>query len=132
MIAEWYGEGTGIMYIHGVYGNFMPDAPKIQMQQPQIFHTYLFGFNIPTLFRKIPLLQEAAPRIIGALTVEIHSENALKVEFYLDENLMYVDEEQPYEWTLGASAGIHTLKTLAYNTAGNISQDIRDIVIIFN
>lgn len=132
MIAEWYGEGTGIMYIHGVYGNLMPDVPKIQIQQPQIFHTYFFGFDLPTIFRKIPLLQEAAPRIICTITVEIHSENTNKVEFYLDENLIYVDEEQPYEWALEASMGVHTLKTLAYNAVGNISQDIRDIAIIFN
>ena len=46
MIAEWYGEGTGIMYLDGVYGNLKPDVPKIEIQKPKNYQTYIFGYEI--------------------------------------------------------------------------------------
>jgi C1A family cysteine protease len=55
-IAEWYGEGTGVMYIEGIYGNLMPDVPKIEIEQPEIYHTYIFGREFPTLLRRIPFI----------------------------------------------------------------------------
>jgi len=123
----FYG-GTGIMYIDGVYGNFMPDVPKIQIESPEIYHTYLFGREFPTIFKKLPI-QQAAPRIIGRTIVETQATNTNKVEFYLDDELMYVDEEPPFEWELDVSFGLHTIETVAYNE-NNISKDVRDIFVL--
>ena len=51
MFAEWYGEGTGIMYIDGVYGNLKPDVPKVQIETPKNFQTYFFGQEFTTFFK---------------------------------------------------------------------------------
>jgi len=127
-IPRCYG-GTGILYIDGVYGNFMPDVPKIQIEQPEIYHTYIFGFEFPSLFRKLPGLQNAAPRIVGKHTVKINATNTNKVEFYLDGELQFIDEEPPYEWELDTTSGLHTVKTLAYNEK-NMSKDIVDVFVL--
>ncbi|OYT58764.1 hypothetical protein B6U81_07270 [Thermoplasmatales archaeon ex4484_30] len=127
-IAEWYGKGTGVMYIDGVYGNLMPDVPKVQIEKPEIYHTYIFGREFPTIIRKIPFIQEGAPRIFGPLTIKVNSSNTNKVEFYVDGELKYVDEKQPYEWLLHASPGLHTIETYAYN-GENISKDIVDVFV---
>jgi parallel beta-helix repeat protein len=124
----FYG-GTGITYITDVYGNFMPDVPKIQIDQPKIYHTYIFGFEFPSLFRKISGIQDAAPRIAGKHTVKINATNTNKVEFYLDGELQFIDEELPYEWDLDTTSGLHTIKTLAYNER-NMSKDIVDVFVL--
>lgn len=129
LFADWYGEGTGVMYIDNLYGNFMPDAPRIQINQPRIYHTYLFGFEYPTLFRRVPFIQEGAARIIGAYTVKLNANNTNKVEFYLDGKLESMDEERPYEWNLHASYGLHTIEIFAYNEK-NISKGIIDIFVL--
>jgi len=127
-IAEWYGKGTGVMYIDGVYGNLMPDVPKVKIVQPEIYHTYIFGREFPTIIRKIPFIQEGAPRIFGSLTIKVNASNTNKVEFYVDGELKYVDEKQPYEWFLHASPGLHTIEVYAYN-GENISKDIVDVFV---
>ena len=129
MFADWYGEDTGVMYIDGVYGSFKPDVPEVQITQPEIYQTYLFGHQLPTIFRDVPFLQEAAPRIVGDVTVTVQAQNADSVGFYLDDELVHVDEEAPYTWDLEASFGAHTITALASN-GENQSQDIRDVFVI--
>ena len=123
----FYG-GTGIMYIDGVYGNFLPDVPKIQITQPMIHHTYLFGRALPTLLKNLPL-QAAAPRIIGKLTIETTTSNTDRVDFYYDGTLTYSDTVAPFKWELDASFGLHTIETYAYNQY-NISKDIVDVFVL--
>ena len=130
MIADWYGENTGVMYIEGIYGNYEPNVPKINIEEPEIYHTYVFGLKIPTIFRDIPLVQEAAPRIVGNTLVRVIAENTLKVEFYIDNELIQVDQEQPFEITLDSEPGLHTIRTLAYSE-NNMSQDIVDVFILY-
>ena len=127
-IAEWYGEGTGVMYLGDVYGNLEPDVPKVQIEQPEIYHTYVFGKEFPTIFRKMPFIQEGAPRIIGNLTVKVKAENTDKVEFYLDGELKHVDEEEPYGWVLRSKPGAHTIEVFAYKKE-SVSKDVVDIFI---
>jgi len=129
-IAEWYGEGTGVMYIEGVYGNLEPDVPKIEIEQPEIYHTYIFGREFPTLLRRIPFIQEGAPRIIGPLIVKVKAENTTRVELYLDGELKYNDEESPYQWHLESSPGLHTIEVFAYNEYGTVSKDVVDVFVI--
>jgi len=126
--ADFYG-GTGIMYIDGVYGNFIPDVPSIQIETPTFFHTYLLGLDIPTLFRSGIFMQKGAPRILGKCTVEVNVTNTEKVEFYIDGNVSYTDEESPFTWELAALKGLHTLETYAYRN-DTISKDIVDVFII--
>jgi len=129
MFAEWYGVGTGIMYIDGVYGNFKPDVPKIQIEKPENYHTYIFGNEFPTILKQLPI-QKSAPRIIGDLTVEIIAENTERVEFYIDNELQNTDDQEPFTLDLQTTQGLHTLEIIAYNE-GSISKDVVDLYKIF-
>ena len=128
MFADWYGPGTGIMYIDGVHGNLKPDVPKVYIETPDFFHTYVRGRAFSTLFRSLPI-QKAAARIIGDLTVQVTAENTNSVEFYLDSVIQYTDDEAPFTWELHASRGLHTLEVRATN-GSNISLDLRDIYVL--
>jgi len=122
-----YGGESGIIYIDGIYGNFDPDVPKIQIEKPKIFHTYLFGLEFPQIIRIIPGIQAAAPRILGPITVELSTENTEKIEFYVDDELQYIDDTAPFEWRFTPSQGLHVIETIAYDADGEISRDIVDI-----
>jgi len=128
-ISPCYG-GTGFLYVDGVYGNLKPDVPKVYIERPDIYNTYIFGFRIPQLFRAIPDMQLSAPRILGRNVVKVSAENTNKVEFYLDGVLKSVDEKPPYKAVLHTLPGFHTITAMAYNEAGNISMDIRDEIKI--
>lgn len=128
MLAEWYGDGTGVMFIEGVYGNLQPDVPTVHIQTPLYSHTYILGKEIPTLLKKLPL-QRAAARIFGPLTVQVTVENTESVEFHLDDILQYVDTEAPYTWDLHASRGLHTLSVKATTSHNVSSLDIEDIYV---
>jgi len=128
-ISPCYG-GTGFLYVDGVYGNFKPDVPKVYIERPDIYYTYICGLRIPTIFRDIASLQKTAPRIIGRNVVKVSAENTKKVEFYLDDTLRVTDENPPYKAVLYALPGMHTITVFAYSDSGNISMDIRDEILI--
>jgi hypothetical protein len=129
MIEAWGPGATGVMYVDGVYGNLKPDVPKVHIQTPLYYHTYLFGREIPTLFKKLPL-QKAAARIVGPLTVQVTAENANSVEFFIDDVSQFVDTEAPFSWQLQTTHGLHTLKVKATNDHNNSSIDIVDFYLI--
>ena len=126
---NWYKRydenSTGIMYINGSYGNLKPDAPKVQIQTPKFFKTYIFGKEISTIFRDSKIFKKAAPRIIGDIKINVTAENAEKVEFFIDEVRTYIDYEKPYTWDLETIRGRHTLIVKAKNEH-NTSMDIID------
>jgi hypothetical protein len=123
----FYG-GTGILYIDGVYGNFIPDVPKISIERPTLFHTYVFNREFPTFFKKLPI-QQAAPRIIGNTKIKTQSQNTNRVEFYVDGHLYFIDEEPPFEWELDCYFGLHTIETYAYN-GHSVSKDVIDVFVL--
>jgi hypothetical protein len=129
MIAEWYGNDTGVMYIDGVYGNLKPDVPRVHIETPLYYHTYLFGMQLPTLLKKLPL-QKAAARIIGPLTIQVSAENTISVEFFIDDVSQSIDSEAPFTWDIQASRGLHTLMVKAINENNNSSLDIEDMYVI--
>jgi len=128
MFASWNGPGSGIMYIDGIYGNLKPDVPKLQIETPRYYRTYLFGKEFTTIFKNLPV-QKAAARIIGKLTVEISAENTNSIEFFIDDQSQYVDNEAPFNWELKASRGLHTLEVKATNDY-NASIAISDICVV--
>jgi hypothetical protein len=128
MFATWYGPGTGIMYIDGVYGNLKPDVPKVYIDTPDIYHTYLLGRAFPTLLRNLPI-QKAAPRILGKLTVYVTTENTDSVAFYLDDVHQYTDNTAPFTWELQTTQGLHTLEVRATN-GEYTSLDLRDLYVV--
>jgi hypothetical protein len=128
-IAEWYGEGTGVMYVEGIYGNFKPDVPYVQIEKPIFSKSYLFGFEFKTIFKKLNL-QTAAARIFGPLKVKVTAENAEKVEFYIDGELKETVDEAPFDWKLDTEPGLHTLEARAYKGT-NQSIDLVDFYSFF-
>jgi len=68
--------------------------------------------------------------IVGGITVEANS-NGEEVEFYIDDELKYVDEGEPHQWLWNEKAiGNHEIKVVAYDEE-NTAVDKRD-VFIFN
>ncbi len=130
MIAGWYGPGTGVMYVEGVYGNLKPDAPKAYIEKPDYSHSYFFGIGIPTLLKNLSI-QKAAARIFGPLTVRVTVENTNSVEFFIDDVSKYVDTEAPFSWKLDTTSGLHTLMVKATNDHTISSLDIQDIYVMF-
>ena len=125
-----YGGDTGIIYVDGVYGNYKPEVPKISIQKPTIFHSYIFNFELPQIVRGIPGIQKAAPRIIGPIDITVSAENTEKIEFYVDDELKITDEQSPFEWKSSLPKGLHTVETIAYDAEGDISKDIVDVFVI--
>ena len=55
--------------------------------------------------------------VIGGITIEVET-NGKRVEFYIDNELKYEDDEQPYSWTWNEfSFGRHEIKVVAYGGA---------------
>ncbi len=129
MITAWGHGTTGIMYVDGIYGNLKPDVPKVYIETPIYYHTYIGGFGFTTIIKGLPL-QQAAARIIGKLTVKVVTENAERVEFLLDNISQHIDNDQPFTWDMHPSRGLHTLEVRATNAQGNISIDVEDIYVI--
>jgi len=127
-IYPFYG-GTGILYIDGVYGNLKPDIPKIEIEIPQLYHTYIVDKEINTIFKRVSNIQRAAPRIFGDLSIVVNTSNTKKVEFYIDGEIQYTDENEPYEWIFNSSNGLHTIEVIAYNN-NSYSKDIIDVFVI--
>ncbi len=129
LFADWYGEGTGIMYIDGVYGNFIPNVPKVYIEEPKRYRTYFFGHESPSLFGRV-FVQIGIPRIIGWAHIKINATNTEKVDFYVDNGLKYTDEESPFSWrTEDITMGFHTIEVFAYTEKGNVSKDIVDVLV---
>jgi len=126
-IPHCYG-GTGILYIDGVYGNLMPDVPKVYIEEPKRWHTYIFGREMPSIFGRA-LVQVGIPRVIGAMPIRLNVSNAIKVEFYLDGKLQYIDDKEPFEWMISCKPGLHTIEVMAYNER-NASKAIVDILCL--
>jgi hypothetical protein len=128
MFADWYGPGTGVMYIDGAYGNFKPNVPKVQIEKPRIFNTYILGIEFST-FLNIQTIQKGAPRILGNLEIKVTAENTDIVEFYIDNVKQYTITENPFTWNLQTTRGLHTLEVRAIN-GNDISIDLVDLYLM--
>jgi papain like protease len=124
-----YGGESGVMYIDGVYGNFKPDVPKIQITKPLTFHSYLCTIEFPQFIRNIQGFQTGAPRIFGMIDIAVDAENTEKIEFYLDGNLKETDSLPPFSWNMKTSTGLHVIETIAYK-GQDISKDIIDVYVL--
>ena len=103
--------------------------PTISMIKPTN-GLYLFDTLV------IPLLKI---RIIGKITVVANASDNIsgiqKVEFYVDNNLEYTDDESSYQWTYNVPAILfhkHTIKVKAIDKAGNAKESDEIKVWIFN
>lgn len=124
---DFYGP-TAILWIDGTYGNFMPDVPQVYIESPKMWHTYIHGYEFSTIFQQISWIQRGVSRILGSIPIQVSATNTNRVEFYLDGDLQFTDENEPYEWELDTSQGLHTIEVCAYNEH-NMSKDILDLYV---
>lgn len=125
IFTPFYG-GTGVLYIDGVYGNLKPDVPKIYITNLNRKHTYIRGREIPTLIKDLDIEKKALARIIEWTMVTTEVENADGVRFYLDGNLIALDDTPPFSCKVQADTGIHTIEAIAFNDHA-YAMDLRDV-----
>ena len=100
---------------------------NVDIVKPKENYLYIFGREIISL---------PVTTIIGGVDVEVRVNrvlrNVTKVEFYIDNKLKFVDEEEPYNWLWNEFAiGSYEIKVVAYDDNENRAQDEID-VIMFN
>ena len=94
--------------------------PTVGIQLPEVGKLHILGYPIlKTLFKNTVL--------IGRTNVVANAEddtNVTKVEFYIDDNLKFTDEEEPYTYSfrkvklLKRFIRRHTIKVIAYDEEG--------------
>ncbi|HEC95256.1 MAG TPA: hypothetical protein ENI45_04750 [Thermoplasmatales archaeon] len=99
----------------------------VDIVKPKENRLYIFGKEIIYL---------PVTTIIGGVDVEVRVNKALgdvtKAEFYVDNKLKFVDEEEPYSWMWDETVfGRHALKVAAYDETKKVGEDEKKI-IIFN
>ncbi len=126
-----YGDcfiGTGI---HGVSSNLLvgndTGHPVLELQNPLDGWFYLFGSpSREVLFGRTKIVGSLTV-MVDAWDVEIEDEEITGidgVEFFVDDVSQYYDEEPPYEWSLSRHMGFHTLRVIAFDKAGNPSNQV--------
>jgi len=79
------------------------------------------------------LFSNAASVVFGEATISLRSSNDIKkVEFYVNNDLKFIDENKPFKWFWNEqSDGIYTIKAIAYDLFGNQVHDEMKIWKIF-
>ena len=92
-------------------------------------------------FETPPVFDEAGPRVSitdpgirqGITTIQAEAQDDAgieKVEFYLDDVLVFSDYSPPYSFTVDTSAypnGVHQFTTTAYDTSGQSTSQSKDV-----
>ena len=99
---------------------------EIEIEKPRKGYLYSSDQEImPTIFH--------STIIIGGITVETNVLNEIsidRVEFYIDDELKYVDEGIPYQWLWNEFAvGNHEIQVIAYDNEGNNAKDKIEVKI---
>lgn len=103
-IEEWTLFGDPTLRIGGYIG----DEVFLYISKPLKGYLYIGDKEIIKTFSGKTI-------IIGKITIEARAYNAEKVEFYIDNELKYVDTSEPYSWTFDEFLiGKHEIKLVAY------------------
>ena len=106
--------------------------PGITLTKPQDWFLYI---TIGEIFElKLPFFTNL---IIGPIEIEVDTMNCMHgteyVEFYLNEELKYTDETEPYSWLWDDKEMffLYTIKVVAHDGCGNIDNDSIPVWRIF-
>jgi len=122
--GDFDGDGCDDVVVGGVQGVvrlFTNTGSLIDIVQPDRASVYvdneIWVWTIPLY----SFLKDGTSLVFGDLTVRTQELEPLsKVEFYLDDKLVFTDEETPFEWEWNRfSFGRHTVKAQAYDLKGN-------------
>ncbi|RLF44335.1 MAG: hypothetical protein DRN29_08615, partial [Thermoplasmata archaeon] len=62
--------------------------------------------------------------VIGKITIEANAINASKVEFYVNDELKFIDEDKPYQWLWNERAfGEYEIKVIAHDKYSDEATD---------
>jgi len=112
---------TALVYIDGT-------SPNIRILQPKEGCLYVFGKEYARFFGFV----FRKPVIIGPITIYADAKDNMKiekVEFYIDENLVYECKNPPYSfhWKT-ATNGQHSIKVIAYDYVGNKNEENMNVI----
>lgn len=100
--------------------------PSVQMEKPEENNFYLFNIKLFSLPKNTI--------IIGGLTISMNIDDpndVVKVEFYVDNQIMETITEAPFEWTWGDKGfGRHIIKTMTYDDTGNAVREECNLIKI--
>jgi thiol-disulfide isomerase/thioredoxin len=138
--ADSYPDGEGgdfkAYYADAVHGNEvfpggnLPPTAGFENPEPGKFHLFgkpLFG----TLYKRTILLGKT--KIIATAKDDTGIQ---KVEFYIDGELKFTDEQAPYEYTLGKFKLLrriirkHTIEIIAYDSEGKTGSVSLDVITL--
>jgi hypothetical protein len=118
-VGDFNNDGLEDVIVGGVQGNvrlFVNTRTLIDITSPQDMWVYRFGEERGRQF-KYP----GTCLVLGDITVRSKELEPLShVEFYVDDTLMFTDDESPFEWKWTQfSFGEHIVKAKAYDLDGN-------------
>jgi hypothetical protein len=100
--------------------NIDATPPLVEITRPKKGCLYFYNLEISTPFGSRPATR-------GWLTIKVNATDETsgmdKVEFYIDENILYVAHSPPYEWMWLPVPLLYTIKVIAYDEAGNAASD---------
>ena len=106
---------------------FIVKIPDFYLNKPSSGGLYI-------LDKEYPLPLSITPIIIGGVTLNVSSSYDLsKVEFYIDDELRYVDEQPPFQWYWNRkSYGKHVLKAIGFVSTGETVSHAVEVFSILN
>ena len=95
--------------------------PSLEIQQPKKGEIYIFN-------RLVAVTNWIDCAIVmGKIQVEVKGDMS-QAHFYVDDNLVHVDETAPFYWIeTRPPAGLHTIKIIGYDAAGNTGETTTQI-----
>lgn len=96
------------------------ETPEIEVKKPREGFIYLWNFGIP-----FPFINKAI--VLGNLEVEVvaNDESGIsKVEFFVNNQRVAVDDEEPYTYKFEAEKGIYELKVRVINNYGGSAKEV--------
>jgi hypothetical protein len=116
---EWIYDSDGDgrpdrYYDDGKIYPYNEEEPFVEIVKPEKYYLYKNGVKRRYALRTI---------VIGPIEVQVNaSESVREVEFYVDEELMHIDNETPYTWNWSSSPlGKCRLEVIGYDDFGRSS-----------
>ena len=123
---SYYEELNTIDGIEIIRGNIWWQSPLLHVRiggiyEPEEGYLYIMGKKVMKIGRTI---------IFGKMNMKVKG-NYDKVEFYLDNELKYEDNEEPYEWEICNAIGKHRLTAKLYHERECIEDSMDAYLFIF-
>ncbi len=123
---SYYEELNTVDGIEKIKGNIWWQSPLLHIKiggirEPEEGYLYIMGRKIVKISKTV---------IIGKMNMKVEG-NYEKVEFYLDNELKYEDNEKPYEWEICNAIGKHKLTAKMYYENHVAEDEIEAYILIF-